>query len=654
MCGIYGIVSRERPEHIRESVLARMGGVIQHRGPDDFGHYLGRGVALGMRRLSIIDVAGGHQPISNEDGTVWLVLNGEIYNFQELRKELEQKGHRFRTRSDTEVIVHLYEEEGVGFLRRLRGMFALALWDSNRERLILGRDRIGEKPLYVRREPNRLLFASELKAILQVDEIPRRLNPIALEEYLALGYVPAPLCLLEGFEKLLPGHYLLVEKGRVEDVAYWEVPFGKTEKHSEAEWIGRIQEKILETVRMQLVSDVPLGAFLSGGLDSSTIVSAMARVTNSPVKTYAIGYEGEHSYYNELPYASVVAKAFGTDHHEIVVRPDVSELLPKLVWHLDEPIADSAILTTYLVSRLARESVTVILSGVGGDELFGGYRRYLGGSLERYYRLLPGPVRRTLLPALFQRIPQDRNSAWKDYARYAAAFVKSAELPPAERYMNYVTLLSPQVQAQLLQAGNIPSSESDGAAAAALRTYFNRCTDKDELNRTMYVDMKTSLPDDLLALTDRMTMAASIECRAPFVDHELIELATLMPSTLKVRGMQMKYLLKKAVTPWLPREVLNRKKRGFGAPMGTWLRRDLKPLVTELLSESSIQRRGLFRWEGVRQLLLDHEAEHRDHTDHLFALISLELWCRIYLDRTDGDWQQALSETSHSVSVLRN
>jgi asparagine synthase (glutamine-hydrolysing) len=292
MCGIYGIFSQDHPEYVREDELVRMGAVIEHRGPDDFGHYLGRGVALGMRRLSIIDVAGGHQPISNEDETVWVVLNGEIYNFQELRSELEQKGHRFRTRTDTEVTVHLYEEEGLEFFRRLRGMFGLALWDTKRERLILGRDRIGEKPLYVRREPSRLLFASELKAILQVEGVSRRLNPVALGEYLALGYVPAPLCLLEGLEKILPGHYLVVERGRVEDRAYWDVPFGKTEQHSEAEWIERIQTKLLETVRTQLVSDVPLGAFLSGGLDSSTIVAAMTRLSGRPVKTYAIGYEG--------------------------------------------------------------------------------------------------------------------------------------------------------------------------------------------------------------------------------------------------------------------------------------------------------------------------------------------------------------------------
>jgi asparagine synthase (glutamine-hydrolysing) len=651
MCGIYGILSHDRSERIGEEPLFQMGGSVQHRGPDDFGHYLGRGVALGMRRLSIIDVAGGHQPIGNEDESVWVVMNGEIYNFAELRQKLTQQGHRFRTRSDTEVVVHLYEEEGPDFFRHLRGMFGIALWDTKRELLVLGRDRIGEKPLYIRREHNRLLFASELKAILQIDGIPRRMNPVALGEYLALGYVPAPLCLLEGFEKLLAGHYLVVQNGIVTDKEYWDVPFGKTEKYSEQEWIERMRAKFVETIRMQLVSDVPLGAFLSGGLDSSTIVAVMARLTGRPVKTYAIGYEGEHTYYNELPYAAVAARAFGTDHHEIVVKPNVNELLPKLLWHLDEPVADSAILTTYLVSRLARESVTVILSGVGGDELFGGYRRYLGDSVNRYYRLLPGPLRRTLLPALLRHIPQDRHSIWKDYARYAAAFVNAAALPAADRYMQYVTLFSPHIQSQLLCSAAHPQSQDGGAAAAALRSYFARCTDTDALNRVMYSDLKTSLPDALLALTDRMTMAASTECRAPLVDHELIELAMSMPSSLKVRGMQMKYLMKKAVAPWLPREILERKKRGFGAPMGAWLRNGLQPLVDELLSRSSIESRRIFRWDGVQQLMADHRDERRDHTDHLFALISLELWCRIYLDKADGDWRQVLCDTSQTLPL---
>lgn len=632
MCGIYGILNTHRPEPPPDSVLGAMGGSITHRGPNDFGHYRGRGIGLGIRRLSIIDVSGGHQPISNEDGTIWIVLNGEIYNFQVLRQELESKGHQFRTRSDTEVIVHLYEEEGLNFFKRLRGMFGLALWDASRERLVLGRDRIGEKPLYIRREPGRLLFASEMKAILQVEDVPRRLNHPALQEYLALGYVPAPLCLLEGIEKLLPGHYLIAEKGRTEIREYWDVPFRRTEKQGEEEWIEQIRAKIQETVRMQLVSDVPLGAFLSGGLDSSTIVAVMAGLTGRPVKTYSIGYKGEHSYYNELPYAGVVAKAFSTDHHEIVVRPDVSELLPKLIWHLDEPVADSACLTTYLVSKLARESVTVILSGVGGDELFGGYRRYLGNSLMRYYSFLPGPVRRRWLPALLARIPQDRHSTWKDYARYAAAFVKSAELDPASRYMGYVTLFAPQVQQQLFEHSSDFNSRVSNVAADSLENYFARCTDSDSLNRTLYVDLKTSLPDDLLAMTDRMSMAASIECRAPLVDYELVELMSRMPSSLKVHGFTMKYMMKKAVAPWLPREILERKKRGFGAPIGAWLRKDLQPMVSELLSEDQIRRRGLFHWPVIQQLIADHAAQRSDHTDHLLALVMLELWCQIFLD----------------------
>jgi asparagine synthase (glutamine-hydrolysing) len=637
MCGICGFLDSTQTEQSKRDSLRKMCGIISHRGPDDEGHYISGDVALGMRRLSIIDLAHGHQPISNEDETVWIVLNGEIYNFQSLRDELESKGHRFRTRTDTEVIVHLYEEAGLDLFRRLRGMFALALWDTKRQKLILGRDRIGEKPLYFRREPRRFLFASELKSLLQADDVPRKLNFSALREYLSLGYVPAPLSMLDGIEKLLPGHYLVVDQEGVEDHQYWDVPFGQPEKLSEEEWIERTRAKLLETVRMQLVSDVPLGAFLSGGLDSSTIVAAMAQMTGRPVKTYSIGYEGEHTYYNELPFAKVVAQAFGTDHHEIVVRPEVSELLPKLVWHLDEPVADSACLTTYLVSKLARQSVSVILSGVGGDELFGGYRRYLGDSMVRYYRHLPGPLRRKWLPALLARIPQDRHSLWKDYARYAAAFVNSAELDPASRYIEYVTLFPPQAQGKLLMDGATKSG-AGAFTASPLRSYFNHCRDPDDLNRIIYADLKTSLADDLLAMTDRMSMAASIECRAPLVDFELIELASHMPSHLKVRGFQMKYLMKRAVAPWLPREILDRKKRGFGAPMGAWLRKDIQPMVSELLSEEATRKRGLFSWPAIQQLLADHSAERKDYTDQLFSLVMLELWLQSYVDRQPHEW----------------
>jgi asparagine synthase (glutamine-hydrolysing) len=461
----------------------------------------------------------------------------------------------------------------------------------------------------------------------------------ALHEYLALGYVPAPLTMFEGIEKLLPGHALVVERGQVTDHEYWDVPLDRTETHSESEWTEIVRDKLLESVRMRLVSDVPLGAFLSGGIDSSAIVAAMARFSDRPVKTYSIGFEGPDQFYNELPYARVVAKAFGTDHHEIVVRPEVAELFPRLIWHMDEPIADSAFVTTYLVSRLARQSVTVILSGVGGDELFGGYRRYLGDALGRYYQLLPRALRTRWLPSLLARMPQDRHSALDNYVRYASAFVGAAELPPAERYLRYVTVFTPEVQSALLSR----SSNGDGAPSSSrvLQQYFERSRTAPALNRLAYVDIKTSLADDLLLLTDKMTMAASIECRAPFMDHELVELSARMPDDLRIRGLTLKYLLKKVVQPWLPREIITRKKRGFGAPVGAWLRGDLDDLVQDTLSESQVKRRGIFRWPVIQDLLTRHRARQADLTDHLLSLVSLEQWCRLFLDGQDRAFRPA-------------
>ena len=549
---------------------------------------------------------------------------------------MEARGHIFRCKSDTEVLVHLYEEYGVDFLKRLRGMFAIALWDAKRSRLVLARDRLGKKPLYICRQSRRIVFASELKSILELDGITRSLNPEALKEYLALGYVPAPLTLLQGIEKLLPGHYGVFEKNSVRVASYWDVPQGPTDKCSEAEWIERVREKFVESVRIRLVSDVPLGAFLSGGIDSSAIVAVMARLTDQPVKTYSIGFEGADRFYNELPYAQIVAKAFATDHHEIIVRPEISELLPRLIWHLDEPIADSAFVTTYLVARLARESVKVILSGVGGDELFGGYRRYLGENLVRYYRWLPNAMRRKWLPGIIAMLPQDRHSTFKNYIRYADAFMKTAESSPESRYLSYVTLFSRDLQESLLRSGcGNGTTNVNGFASTLMKDYLDVDQSGDALNRLIYLDIKTSLADDLLALTDKMTMAASIECRAPFIDQELVELAARIPASLKVRGFTMKYLLKKVVEPWLPEEILHRKKRGFGAPMGSWIRKDLEPLLENLLSEGQIKKRGLFNWPVVREMIDKHMAQKSDYTDHLLALINLELWCRIFLDGRD-------------------
>ena len=633
MCGIYGIVNLDQMTASDSALLHRMGKAIEHRGPDDEGAYCGRGIALGMRRLSIIDLSGGHQPISNEDETIWVICNGEIYNFLELRDQLLAQGHLFRTKSDTEVLVHLYERDGLDFINRLRGMFAIALWDAPRARLLIARDRLGKKPLYTWRGSNHLAFASEIKALLEIPEVPRRLNSRALPEYLALGYVPAPLTLFDGIEKVLPGHMLVCEKGVIRDLQYWDVRFDQIEVRSENEWIEQVRETFLEAVKLRLISDVPLGAFLSGGIDSSAVVAAMARLTDRPVKTYSIGFEGDDQFYNELPYARIVAEEFGTDHHEIIVRPDVSELLPRLIWHMDEPMADSAFITTYLVSRLARESVTVILSGVGGDELFGGYRRYLGDNLRRYFSKLPGIVRKSWLPAAFSHLPQDRHSGWKNNIRYASAFLKGAELDGVSRYASFVGVFSPQILDHLL----LNSSSANGSQT--LQHYFSQASSADSLNQLIYVDLKTSLPDDLLLLTDKMSMAASIECRAPFMDAELVELTSRMPSKLKVRGLSMKYLLKKVVQPWLPAAIIQRKKRGFGAPVGSWLRKDLDFLVQETLSESQIRQRGIFEPAAIQDIIAAHRSQRGDHTDHLLALINLELWSRIFLDGVD--WRQA-------------
>jgi asparagine synthase (glutamine-hydrolysing) len=635
MCGVYGLLNWGGDRETRARLLCQMGHAVRHRGPDDEGAHVDDHAAIGMRRLSIIDVAGGHQPISNEDGSVWAVCNGEIYNFQEIRTRLQQRGHTFRTRSDSEVAVHLYEDEGVEGFGQLRGMFALAIWDAPRARLVLVRDRLGKKPLYLWRDARRLAFGSEIKSLLELTDVDRRLDHRALRDYLALGYVPAPATLFEGITKVAPGHYVVADATGVVERPYWQLspPAGR-ETWSEADWIERVREKFVESVRIRLISDVPLGAFLSGGLDSSAIVAVMARLLKEPVKTYTIGYGSGDQLYDERPYARLVADAFKTDHHEIVVQPDVARLLPRLIWHLDEPIADSALITTYLVARLARESVTVILSGVGGDELFGGYHRYLGDAMTRYYARIPRVIRRGLLP-LLQRLPQDRHSSWKSYVRYATAVASAADGEPLERYRDYVTLFSEAAQQRLLRDEVLASTAGD--AHDALRAYHDEFTGPDALNRIMYTDIKTSLVEDLLALTDKMTMAASVECRAPFVDHELVELVSHMPSALKVRGVSMKYLFKKVIEPWLPARVVHRGKRGFGAPIGAWLRHDLNALVADTLSESAVGKRGLFNWDAVRETVAAHAAERQDNTDRLLALVNLELWFRIFIDRDGAD-----------------
>lgn len=625
MCGIYGMLHLDGAPAAAEA-LRPMARRTVHRGPDDEGSHADGALAFGMRRLSIIDVAGGHQPLSNEDGTLSLIANGEIYNYRTLRTELVAQGHRFRTASDCETILHLYEQHGDAFVERLNGMFAFALWDARRRRLLLGRDRLGVKPLYLRNDGRRLIFASEAKAILALPGIRAELDPGALSSYLALGYVPAPQSMFRGIRKLPPATLLVAEDGKVGEQTYWRVPSSIDAGPSEDEWVDRVRSRLEESVRMQMVSDVPIGAFLSGGVDSSAVVAFMAAASERPVKTYAIGFEGgeAEAYYNELPFARKIAQRFGTEHHEIVVRPDVAALLPPLLWQMDEPIADTAFLTTYLVSQFARRDVTVILSGVGGDELFGGYRRYLGSRYQAYFDRLPTGLRRAA-SALGEKLPGDRHSALLNALRLAKGFLSTAGLPFDERYRSYVEVFPDEAATALLRR---PCEREHDALASA----FGAATSGDELNQMLAVDAQTQLPDDLLLLTDKMSMAVSLECRVPLLDHELVELAARMPQEVKIRGGRLKHALKAALKDLLPADILERKKRGFGTPMGAWLKGELAPLLRELLSCESIEARGLFRPPEVAALIAAHGANRIDGTDRLLTLLNLEIWARMYID----------------------
>ena len=628
MCGIYGIVELNGT-HADPSRLDAMARNTVHRGPDDEGRHADGPLAFGMRRLSIIDVGGGHQPLTNEDRSLWLVANGEIYNFRELRAELTAQGHRFATGSDCETLLHLYERDGDAFLARVNGMFAFALWDAKRQRLLLGRDRLGIKPLYIRESGGRLSFASEAKALLANDRGAPALDPQALRSYLTLGYVPAPRSIFRGIRKPPPASLTIVERGRVEERIYWQLPADVDTARTERDWIDDVRARLETSVAMQMVSDVPIGAFLSGGVDSSAVVAFMAARTAHPVRTYAIGFDGgaAEAYYDELPYAREVAKRFGTEHHEIIVRPDVVELLPKLLWHMDEPVADTAFLTTYLVSEFARRDVTVILSGVGGDELFGGYRRYLGSHYRAQFDRVPGPLRRAAI-ALAGKLPSDRHSPMLNAMRLARGFLESASLPFDERYRSYVEVFPDAGVESLLRA---PAVDDEDALADA----FARARSSDEINRMLAVDAATQLPDDLLLLTDRMSMAVSLECRVPLLDHELCELAARIPGPIKVRDGRLKHVMKEALSGVLPAGILDRKKRGFGAPMGAWLKNELKPVLRDALSPESLDRRGLFQPDAVRELIAAHESNRVDGTDRLLALLNFEVWARIYLDGRD-------------------
>jgi len=631
MCGIAGFVESTTPgagtSPGRAALIDRMCRRIAHRGPDDQGaEVLGR-AALGMRRLSIIDLAGGHQPMSGCDPRLTIVFNGEIYNYRELQRELEARGHRFRTRSDTETIVHAYEEFGDACVERLRGMFAFALWDARSERLFAARDRAGEKPLYYTLTPRgTFVFGSELKCLLEHPEVVPDVDPAALDAYLTFRYVPEPLSVFRGVRKLEAGHRLSFEGGRVETAPYWDFRFeAEAAPRREEEYVEELRARLDESVRMMLVADVPLGAFLSGGVDSSAIVGLMSRATNAPVKTFSIGFREDS--FDELKYARLAARHFETDHRELIVTPEVCRLVDDLVRHFDEPFADESSIPTYLVSQLAREHVKVVLSGDGGDELFGGYTRYAVERGRRGFERLPRLVREGLMRPLSRRLP---------HGARGRNFIHNVALDPLDRYVDNVSVFNDLGKHSLYTADFRRSLAGSEGPAARFRALAARVSTGERLDSLLYLDSKTYLPGDILTKVDRMSMAVSLEARVPLLDHELMEFVARIPSGLKMRGAETKYVFKRAVRGLVPDEILDRPKQGFGVPIVEWINRELRERVRDTFADARTRQRGLVEPAYVDVLLAEHERGRRDHSPALWALFILELWHRAYVDEAPG------------------
>jgi asparagine synthase (glutamine-hydrolysing) len=628
MCGIAGLAFTDPHHPVDRDLLGRMTGVLRHRGPDADGFHFGPGVALGHRRLSIIDLATGDQPIYNETGTVAVVFNGEIYGFAELARELESRGHTFATRSDTETIVHAYEEFGFDFVTRLRGMFAFALWDEVNRRLILARDRAGKKPLYYHADAERLLFASEIKGLLQDSSIKRRISPEALSDFLTFGSIPGPGTIFQDIHQLPPAHLLVWERGRVRIQEYWDVVFDPRGPARAGEALEEFSTLFDEAVRIRMVADVPLGAFLSGGVDSSAVVASMARQSDRPVVTTSVGFaERTHS---ELEHARAVARACGSDHHELLVRPDAVADLPRLVWHLDQPFADSSALPTYYVSRAARERVTVALSGDGGDEIFAGYQRRYGihGLENRLRRLIPGPVRRGVLAPLGRIYP--RSDLLPRPLRFKLVLSNLGR--SFERaYFNDMSLFLDEERRALCTPEFLRQAGHHDPFTAFTR-HFDRVRDADPLSRVLYVDFKTWLANDILVKVDRMSMACSLEVRAPLLDHKIVEFAARLPAALKFNGRVSKYLLKRHVAARVPALSVHRPKQGFELPLATWLRGGLREIARDLLFSRQATDRGYLRPKEVKRIWDVHQRGSRSHASQLWALMVLELWHRAYVD----------------------
>ena len=625
MCGIAGFVesAASAPASAadeRQALVRAMCGAIRHRGPDDEGVWVGEGAALGMRRLSIIDLATGHQPIHNEDRTVWIVFNGEVYNFGELRRDLEARGHRFYTATDTEAIVHAYEEWGTEAIGRLRGMFGLAIWDVARARLLLARDRVGIKPLHYAEAGGRLYFGSEIKSILCAPEVSRDLDAAALDHYLSFLYTPRDKSIFRGVKKLPPGHLLVWQNGRTRLERYWQIASDEPFRGSEQDAVGRLREVLDDAVRSHLVSDVPLGAFLSGGIDSSVVVGLMAQAGGAPVKTFSIGFD--EPAFDELEHARRVATHFGTDHHEFVVRPDALAILDRLIGHFDEPFADPSVIPTWYVSEMARRHVTVVLSGDGGDELFGGYDRYLPHPrVAAFDRFGPKALRRVAALAA-DRLPHGVRG--KNFLRHVGRDQRG-------RYLDAIRLFSVDEKPDLLSA-DVRRQLRGPDPESLLARHFDRFAALPWASQMMRFDAETYLPEDVLTKVDRMSMAHSIESRVPLLDNEVIAFAGTLPAAFKIKNGRRKHILKEVAAGLLPPGMVDRPKQGFGVPLGVWFRGNLRELFADTLLSPRALQRGYFQPAFVRLLVDEHLSGKRDHTFRLWQLVVFERWHQQYAE----------------------
>jgi len=632
MCGICGIIQPENRKPIPENYLSSMCRTIIHRGPDDEGFHLERDVALGVRRLSIIDLETGHQPLSNEDGSIWTAYNGEIYNFPQLRKELIQLGHTFKTKTDTETIVHGYEQWGTDFIKKTNGMFSISIWDRNNRNLFLIRDRLGIKPLYYSLcRDGTLVFGSELKAVLAHPKVERRLNMQALDLFLTLEYIPAPFSIFENIFKLPAGSLLAYKNGTIKISKYWDLQQNEPEKMKESiRSPESLQDELFfllkESVKSRLISDVPLGAFLSGGIDSSAIVGLMHTLGVSPINTFSIGFE--YDTYNELEHAQRIAEKFSTEHKEFILKPDILQLTEKLILHLDEPFGDFSIFPTYLVSKTARDSVKVILSGDGGDELLAGYEHYQAQKLSR--NPLMWPLHK-LMPSLIKKFPPSpkKKGLWNKMQRYC----RGVEMDKRLRHLRWMMFLS-TLEKKSLYSENFRENLKGITSLherEPFQSIFERMNDYDETNGELFLDLNTYMVDDILVKVDRMSMAASLETRVPLLDHNVVEFLFKIPGRFKLNGMSSKWIFKKTMERLLPKENIYRKKEGFSIPIKHWLRTELKEMMLDYLEESRIEKEGLFSSQAVNGLVESHLKKKCNNSHQIWALLVFEIWKDKYL-----------------------